>query len=134
MSVLIERALAFRKMVEEAVQYLPDEKIQDYTDLFPEWSGAGAEYEKNKKVRFKGEVYRIIQSHVSQPDRNPVIASSLFAKVLTEPGKILPWEQPESTNAYETGDKVTHKDSTWVSVCEPNVWEPGVYGWEKVEE
>jgi hypothetical protein len=27
---------------------------------------------------------------------------------------------------------VTHNGSTWVSIVDNNVWEPGVYGWEKV--
>lgn len=41
-------------------------------------------------------------------------------------------ELPDSTNPYMTGDKVTHNGSTWVSTCDNNVWEPGVYGWETV--
>jgi hypothetical protein len=56
---------------------------------------------------------------------------------LTDPtGKtIKPWEQPESTNGYKTGDKVTHNGKTWVNTLEgmPNTWEPGVYGWEIAE-
>ena len=39
------------------------------------------------------------------------------------------WEQPDSTNPYMAGDKVTHNGKTWVSDIDNNVWEPGVYGW-----
>ena len=40
-------------------------------------------------------------------------------------------EKITCTNPYKKGDKVTHNGSTWVSTVDNNVWEPGVYGWEK---
>jgi hypothetical protein len=52
--------------------------------------------------------------------------------VLVEEGEILPWEQPESTNPYNKGDKVTHDGKVWVSEIDGNIWEPGVYGWTEV--
>jgi hypothetical protein len=30
------------------------------------------------------------------------------------------------------GDKVLHNEETWVSIIDNNVWEPGVYGWDKL--
>lgn len=33
-----------------------------------------------------------------------------------------------------TGDKVTHNGVTYISTIDNNIWEPGVYGWEIVEE
>lgn len=43
------------------------------------------------------------------------------------------WSQPiGSHDAYAAGDKVTHNEKKWVSTCNANVWEPGVYGWEEV--
>ncbi|WP_270217645.1 carbohydrate-binding protein [Dorea longicatena] len=39
---------------------------------------------------------------------------------------------PDSTNPYAKGDKVTHNGKTWISTADGNVWEPGVYGWEEV--
>lgn len=50
--------------------------------------------------------------------------------VVVQDGAVGEWVQPESTNAYMRGDKVTHGGQTWVSTCDNNVWEPGVYGWE----
>lgn len=60
-------------------------------------------------------------------------APSLFAKVLIPDSSTVPeWEQPDSTNPYAKGDKVTHNGKTWISTADGNVWEPGVYGWEEV--
>lgn len=39
------------------------------------------------------------------------------------------WKQPESTNPYSNGAKVSHNGKHWVSITDGNVWEPGVYGW-----
>jgi hypothetical protein len=63
----------------------------------------------------------------------PDVASSLFAKVLVPNENEIPkWEQPDSTNAYKIGDKVSHNGKTWESNCDNNVWEPGVYGWTEI--
>ena len=49
---------------------------------------------------------------------------SLFAKVLIPDKNVIPeWEQPESTNPYSKGDKVTHNGKTWRSTIDGNVWE-----------
>lgn len=61
-------------------------------------------------------------------------APSLFAEVLPGQGGtgIGEWKQPDSTNPYQKGDKVTHNGKTWESTADNNVWEPGVYGWTEV--
>ncbi len=61
------------------------------------------------------------------------VIAMAFAEVLTDPDRILPWKQPDSTNPYAKGDKVTHKGFTWISDIDGNVWEPGAYGWSKSE-
>ena len=51
---------------------------------------------------------------MAQETWTPDTAVSLWAKVLTDPsGRILAWVQPDSTNPYMKGDKVTHKGKTW---------------------
>lgn len=61
------------------------------------------------------------------------VAVSLFTKVLIPDENVIPaWEQPDSTNAYMIGDKVSHNGKTWVSNVNNNVWEPSVYGWDEV--
>ena len=59
---------------------------------------------------------------------------ALWAKVLIPDETVVPeWEQPDNTNPYSTGDKVTHNGKTWVSDVDNNVWEPGVYGWTELD-
>ena len=75
-----------------------------------------------------------MQDHTSQTAWTPESAPSLFAKVLiSDPETIPEWIQPDSTNPYQTNDKVTHNGATWISTIDNNVWEPGAYGWTKVE-
>lgn len=133
MSDIISKAWAYRKQIEAAAQHLPDEMIQDSVRLFPKWDGNGVSYEAGLKLNYNGTVYKVLQVHISQPDWTPAAAPSLFAKVLTDPDEILPWEQPDSTNPYAKGDKVTHNDHIWVSDLDGNVWEPGVYGWTRTD-
>ena len=54
--------------------------------------------------------------------------------LIPDPTVVPEWEQPDSTNPYAKGDKVTHNGKTWVSDIDGNVWEPGVYGWTEVAE
>lgn len=65
---------------------------------------------------------------------------SLYARVLIpDENVILVWEQPDSTNAYMTGDKVyfpTAEDDIYESLIDNNVWSPVDYpaGWSKISE
>jgi hypothetical protein len=91
------------------------------------------DYVVGERVLYNDVLYKVITAHTSQADWSPNIAPSLFAKVLIPDDNVIPeWEQPDSTNPYMTGDKVSHNGKTWVSVIDNNVWEPGVYGWEEV--
>lgn len=102
--------------------------------IYPAWR-EGVTYTTGQRVRYDGTLYRVLQGHTSQADWMPDAAPSLFAKVLIpEAETILEWEQPDSTNPYMQGDKVTHNGKTWVSDIDGNVWEPGVYGWSEVVE
>lgn len=102
-------------------------------EFYPEWS-AGQAYTAGFKVQYGGTLYKCLNAHTSQDDWTPDVSPSLFAKVLIPNENIIPeWEQPESTNPYMAGDKVTHNGKTWESLVDSNVWEPGVYGWTEVE-
>ena len=133
MTDIIAKAYAYRKMIEDAAQYLPDDKAQDNARLFPVWDGSGVSYEAGTKVSYNSVVYKVLTAHASQAGWTPQAAPSLFAEVLTDPDRILPWKQPDSTNPYAKGDKVIHNGSTWISDVDGNVWEPGAYGWSKIE-
>lgn len=102
-------------------------------EFYPEWA-ADVDYTAGYKVQHGSRLWRCVQSHASQTGWEPENAPSLWAKVLIPDETVIPeWEQPDSTNAYAKGDKVTHNGKTWVSDIGSNVWEPGVYGWTEIE-
>ena len=101
-------------------------------EFYPLWE-AGQDYTAGFRLRYGGLLYKVLQAHTSQETWAPDAAPSLFAKVLIPDENVIPeWEQPDSTNAYAKGDKVTHKGKTWVSDVDNNLWEPGIYGWIEV--
>jgi len=73
-------------------------------------------------------LYKVLQAHNAQVDWTPDVSVSLFVHV-APPGTIPEWIQPESTNPFMLGDKVTYNGQTWESTIDNNVWAPGVYGW-----
>lgn len=98
-------------------------------EFYPEWASDTA-YSAGYKVQYGGTLYKCLQAHTAQADWTPDASPSLWAKVLIPDPDVIPeWEQPDSTNPYMTGDKVTHNGKTWVSDIDNNVWTPGVYGW-----
>lgn len=135
---LIELARTLRPLLEKAMtktESLTDEEAIAATCLYPKWSGESVEYVAGQRVQYDGNLYTVLTAHTSQSAWTPTDAPSLWAKVLIpDPGTIPEWEQPESTNPYKKGDKVTHNGKTWVSDYDNNVWEPGVFGWSEVTE
>lgn len=102
-------------------------------EFYPAWE-AGTDYAAGFKVQHNGTLYKCLTAHTSQADWTPEAAPSLWAKVLIPDPDVIPaWEQPDSTNPYMQGDKVTHNGKTWASTIDNNVWEPGVYGWVEAE-
>lgn len=101
-------------------------------EFYPEWA-SGTACTTGYKVQRSGKLWRCLQAHTSQAGWEPESAPSLWAKVLIPDETVIPaWEQPDSTNPYSSGDKVTHNGKTWVSDIDNNVWEPGVYGWVEI--
>ena len=101
-------------------------------EFYPLWE-AGQDYTAGFRLRYGGLLYKVLQAHTSRETWAPDAAPSLFAKVLIPDETVIPaWEQPDSTNAYAKGDKVTYKGKPWVSDVDNNVWEPGIYGWIEV--
>ena len=128
-----ERAYQLRALIEQAAASLSDEVALTGVELFPRWNGDGVEYKVDERVSYNGILFKCLQAHTSQATWTPTDAPSLWAKVLIPDPEVIPeWEQPDSTNPYMTGDKVTHNGKTWQSDIDNNVWEPGVYGWSEV--
>lgn len=127
---LTELAMKLRPIIEAAMESVDDSTALEAVTLFPVWSGDSVGYPTGARVRHQDVLYRVLQTHTSQPGWSPDAAPSLFAKVLIPDENVNPaWEQPDSTNPYMKGDKVTHDGKTWVSDIDNNVWAPGVYGW-----
>lgn len=110
-----------------------DEQASEVSVLYPTWKD-GTSYNAGERVLYNDILYKVLTTHNSQSDWTPDTAVSLFAKVLIPNENVISaWQQPDSTNPYMTGDKVSHNGSTWVSTVDNNVWEPGIYGWEIIE-
>ena len=113
------------------------ESMMEVASVFPKYE-VGKNY-KVKEVFSYGtnavgdaQLYQVLQDHTSAEQWTPDATPSLYKPIgVTEDG-IAVWVQPlGASDAYNTGDKVSHKDTIWVSTCDSNVWEPGVYGWEE---
>lgn len=125
-------ALRYRQHIETAVQSLADGEALEVVTLYPAWDPT-AVYAAGTRVQYHGTLHKCLQDHTAQADWTPEAAPPLWAKVLIPDPDVIPeWEQPDSTNPYSAGDKVTHNGKTWVSDIDNNVWEPGVYGWSEV--
>lgn len=132
---LIELARKLRPYIEKAALHLNDEDALEAVELFPEWE-IDKQYQTDDKVRYEKILYKCLQQHTSQANWTPIAAASLWAKVLIpKPDEIPEWEQPDSTNPYQIGDRVRHNGHIWESTIANNVWEPGVGNlWIIVEE
>ena len=108
--------------------------IQEFYDI---WE-VGVLYPVGRYITHKDILYKVLTAHTSQADWTPDVSPSLFAKVLIDPtGETIPeWVQPDSTNAYMTGDKVTYEGKVYESTIDNNIWSPADYpaGWQIVEE
>lgn len=132
---IIERARELRKVIEANAETMTDEAALESPELYPEWDGGAVALTAGQRVRRGGVLYKVLLDHTTQADWPPEDSPSLFAKVLIpDEGETPAWEQPDSTNTYMKGDKVTHNGKTWVSTQDYNSWEPGVFGWDEVAE
>ena len=112
--------------------FATDEQAHDAPAVYPAWS-AEVFYKTGDRVLYDKILYKVLQDHTSQEAWTPTDAPSLFARVLIPEEDIIPeWIQPDSTNPYMIGDKVNHNNQIWISIIDNNVWEPGVYGWDKI--
>lgn len=128
-----EKARTLRPLIEKAVESLPDEDALSGVELFQHW-GSNISYEVDQRVQYDGNLYRCLQAHTGQETWTPTDAPSLWARVLIPDPEVIPeWIQPDSTNPYMIGDKVTHNNQKWISTVDNNVWEPGVFGWDPID-
>ena len=127
-------ALKIRSMIEKAASVLGDSDAAAAPLLFPRWK-SGAEYGVGERICHNGMLYKCITAHTSQADWEPSSAPSLFVRVSSPEEEYPEWICPTGAHdAYSMGDKVTWDGKKWISTVDPNVWEPGVSGWEEVAD
>lgn len=117
------------------VASVPNEVALTIPEVFPVWSGNSVKYKTGDKISYNSVLYKVLQDHTSQESWKPDVAPSLFAKVLTSTDNTpKAWVQPDSTNPYKKGDKVTYNGKTYESTIDNNVWSPDGYpaGWKVV--
>ena len=108
-------------------------------------------YMKGDKVHYPtidSPIYEsLVDNNVWVPEGNPTLWKLVDGETDDqdveptpdpEPSEdISEWVQPDSTNPYMAGDKVTHNGSIWISLVDNNVWEPSASVptlWEEVIE
>lgn len=116
---------------------VPDAAALKMPDYFPAWDGNKHAYKAGDRVTENDTLYKCLQDHTSQSDWAPGAAPSLWAKVLVTGNEDTPpaWEQPNSTNPYMKGDRVTYGGKVYESTIDNNVWKPDAYpqGWKVIE-
>lgn len=131
--ITLQKARLLRQLIIKASKFLDDEDALEGVELFPKWK-ADTEYAVGERVAYDEQLYKCVQAHTSQPGWTPDQTPALWTPV-AQPGEIPVWRQPTGAqDAYMIGDKVKYPDAegdVWVSIVDNNVWEPGVYGWEK---
>ena len=129
---VITKAKIIRAQLDALIADMTDEQALQSSALFPEWNGNGVLFAAGQRILYNDVLYKVLQSHTSQPDWTPVDASSLFAQVLIPDENVIPeWIQPDSTNPYMTGDKVMFDGMIYESLIDNNIWSPTAYptGW-----
>ena len=126
-------AQKLRTAMTAAGTMLTDEQALTVPGIYPVWSGDGVIYALNDRVQYDGVLYKCITAHTSQESWKPNLSPALWVRVSIE--EYPEWIQPSgSTDAYQSGDKVTHGGKKWVSTIDNNVWEPGTVEYWKEEE
>ena len=129
---IISEARELRAQFVKLREMATDEQSLQGPKLYPVWK-EDVDYVVGERVLYNEVLYKVLQVHTSQADWTPDAAHSLFAKVLIPDEDIIPeWEQPDSTNPYMIGDKVTFEGRVYVSIVDNNVWAPNSYGWDEV--
>lgn len=123
-------ALHLRNLIETLAATLDDETALTGIELFPLWISSSKQYKVGDRVRYDSTLYKCVQAHTSQESWTPDVTAALWVKVSIDEWP--EWAQPTGTHdAYANGAKVVHNGVKWISTVDNNVWEPGVYGWEK---
>ena len=132
MGRLLDQARAIRAAMDAAGKTLDDGAAYACAALFPLWDGGGRAYKTGDRLRYGGELYKVLLDHTSQADWLPGSAPSLYVRIDDPTVEWPAWRKPAgAADAYPLGAKVSHNGKRWISTVAANVWEPGVSGWEE---
>lgn len=85
---------------------------------------------------FGGKIYKATKTHTAQRDWKPPDTPSLWVAhtKTTEGAQVAEWVRPLGAHdAYNKGDQVTFEGGLWESAVNTNVWQPGTYGWTRID-
>ena len=113
---------------------LTEEETKAIAGLFQPWI-AGESVNIGTLRLYEDELYKCVQAHTTQSDWTPDITPALWV-IKSAPGVIPEWVQPDSTNPYMIGDKVTYNGRIYESTIDNNVWSPDALpsGWTDLGE
>lgn len=139
LSVLAGGSLAEAQTAYAAkINEVPDNVAGYIPEVFPVWSGAGVQYEKDQRIQYNGVLYKVLTAHPSQESWKPDVSPSLFVKVISSiSGEISEWQQPSADNAYQKGDRVRFNGRIYESIFDgDNVWSPEAYpaAWKDITD
>ena len=115
------------------VNTLPLENLRKMKSIIREYE-VGAFFNVGEVINYQGELYIILQAHVSQADWLPSEVPALY-KHKAQEGVILNWIEPTGAHdAYNIGDKVLFDGVAYESLINGNVWSLSGYpaGWSKI--
>lgn len=130
---LCQKVQLIRSQLDNVIIDIPDEKALQSSKLFKKWDGNNTLYKTGERFVYNNILYKVLQTHTSQLDWTPDTTPSLYTKVLIPDKNVIPeWQQPDSTNGYMIGDKVTYNGQIYESLIDNNIWSPVDYpaGWQ----
>ncbi len=117
------------------------EKMLEVSSMFPKYQ-VGKAYQV-KEVFAYGEnavgdpqLYQVLQAHTASAEWPPGGSPSLYKAIGVAENGYPEWVQPlGASDAYNTGDIVSHKGKLYESTIDGNVWSPEAYpqGWKEVD-
>lgn len=132
-------AKQINKLLQLNTQGLNEKEALQVPDLFEEWK-PDKKYNIDKIIKYGvdddgiTQLYIVVQKHVSQKEWSPDAQKSMYKNIsFSEEGHDV-WVQPLGySDAYQTGDVVSHDDILYISTVDQNTWEPLIYGWDLYE-
>lgn len=134
----LQVAEQFRKALQLFAKSLTDEQAMEVGTIYDPWR-ENYSYKKDDIIAFglnhvdDPQLYRVVQSHISQSDWTPDVAHTLYSAIGVDINGYPIWSRPSGAHdAYNVGDCVSFNGAYYVSLISGNVYSPSEYpsGWE----